>query len=352
MIVKQTLNDVERSRREEAVLWSYRLIIGREPEDDQIVRSHAQALPSIQAIRNVFHRALRRSQFTTSDAACLDDFEVLSHFQSAAIKDGQPGFWYDFLGVKTRCEYLPPSYSMLSGAVEGLPGTEQAPLHEVAEWVGTLRSVLEAKERGKLVVIELGAGWAPWLVAAAKAGQQAGISDIKLVAVEGAKSHINFIYQHFEDNGLVPFDHVIIHGVAGSHDGFARFPKLQDPSAEWGGVASYSETTGLIEYEDVPCVSMDTLMRDFIVVDLIHCDVQGAELGVFLSAGPSINAKVRRVIVGTHSRRIEGELLNFFACEGWRLEEESACWLLQHAEAGPMNLTRDGYQVWRNPRIR
>jgi FkbM family methyltransferase len=336
---------------EDAITWSYRLILGREPENNAVVQAHAQSLASIPAVRHVFQRAYKSSLFITADSSRVPDEEIISLFLPAWTGPGEPGYWYDFLGVRTRCDYLPPSYSVLSGTVEGTPGTERAPIHDVAEWMGTLRSVVEARSRGRLVVVELGAGWGPWLVGAARAARHLGIHEVKLVGVEGSESHVAFMLQHFQDNGLDPGAHLIIRGVVGAQDGIARFPKLPDPSADWGAVANFDRTSGANEFEEVRCVALSTLLKQLPIVDLIHCDVQGAELEVFMGNETILTSSVRRVIVGTHSRRIEAELLDFFSNAGWRLEEEEVCRLLQHAGPGPLGSTRDGYQVWRNPQI-
>ena len=47
-------------------------------------------------------------------------------------------------------------------------------------------------------------------------------------------------------------------------------------------------------------------------------------------------------------RRIEADLLDFFAALGWRLEDEGACRLVQPGGRGSLGLVRDGYQVWAN----
>jgi hypothetical protein len=92
-----------------------------------------------------------------ADGVQMPNSEVFVHFPPWTGQ-GEPGVLFDFLGVKTLCKYLADTYAVLSGKVEGPPGTERAAVHEMAEWVGTLRSVLEARERGSLVVVELGAG--------------------------------------------------------------------------------------------------------------------------------------------------------------------------------------------------
>jgi FkbM family methyltransferase len=333
---------------EEAVLWSYRLLLGREPESDEVVQQHARTHASIADIRRIFMNSEEFGQRSAELGVRMPDSEVLRHFPPWT-GPGEPGFWRDFLGVRTRCEYLPQAYGVLSGAVEGPPGTEKAGLHEVAEWIGSLRSVLEARPRGSLVVVELGAGWGPWLVGAAKAAECVGIRDVRLAGVEGGEGHFAFMQQHFRDNGLDPDAHLLIHGVVGAHDGIAKFPKSADPRNDYGSEADYQAAGSASQaFDEVRCVALTSLLSDLPPVDLIHCDVQGAEHEVLTAAQAALEARVRRVVVGTHSRRIEADLLSFFAGLGWKLEDENPCGFIQ--SGGALNLVRDGFQVWSNPR--
>ena len=334
---------------EDAVLWSYRLLLGREPETAQIVQTHAKAYRSVDEIRRIFIHSDEFAGRMTAEGARVPNSEVLVHFPPWTGQ-GEQDVWFDFLGVKTRCKYLPEAYAVLSGEVEGPPGTERIAVHETAEWIGTLRSVLEARARGSLVVVELGAGWGPWLVGAAKAAERVGIRNVLLAGVEGAQSHFDFMLQHFRDNGLDPNAHVLIRGVVGARDGTAHFPKLTAPSDEWGAIADYSNSPAAgTAFEEVRCVALTTLVDQLPPVDLIHCDLQGSEYDVLTAARATLSARVRRVVVGTHSRRIEADLLDFFAGLDWRLEDEGVCRLVQHGGRGALGLVRDGYQVWVNP---
>src|SRR5262245_56005278 len=76
---------------------------------------------------------------------------------------GSPGFVTDFLGCRTRVSSV-KSAAALDGTVEGYPIPNN--FHALAcEWAASLRPVLDAASRGRLVVVEVGAGWGPWLVA-------------------------------------------------------------------------------------------------------------------------------------------------------------------------------------------
>ena len=74
---------------------------------------------------------------------------------------GQAGFFHDFLGVRTRLSYVKAVPAHFSGHVFGYPGPQTYSLHSQAEWIGVLRSVLEAKGGLSPSNLELagGHGW-------------------------------------------------------------------------------------------------------------------------------------------------------------------------------------------------
>jgi FkbM family methyltransferase len=261
----------------------------------------------------------------------------------------KPGFYTDFLGVRTRVTYV-TGLQENSGAVFGYPVDGKAILFGPEEWAPCLWSVLEAK--GRFTCAELGAGWAPWLVGTAAAARLRGITDIQLIGVEASAAHFNFMKQHFRDNALDPDRHFMFHGVVGVRDGKAHFPRLPDPRCDWGAqaVPPDSFTGGAFrdyrdlefrELDEVACICIDTLLSPYDHVNLIHCDIQGAEADVLPGAMPTLSAKVRRVVVGTHSREIEGQLRHAFGRAGWSVEAD-------HAGIDGV----DGLQVWSNPGLR
>jgi hypothetical protein len=63
--------------------------------------------------------------------------------------------------------------------------------------------------------MEWGAGWAPWLVAGAKAAQHLGIDEWMLYGVEADPAHFKSMRQHFEDNGLLSGKHVLLQAAVG-----------------------------------------------------------------------------------------------------------------------------------------
>lgn len=235
---------------------------------------------------------------------------------------------------------------------------EDIVLHDPEEWAGLLSAVLDAKN-GRFIGIELGAGYGPWVVAAAVAARQRGISDIHLVAVEGDKEHVNWICSHLADNEIDPDKHRILHAVAGTYDGMARFPALNDPRNEWGGEAIFDGNKrpagrlpqGAARYIELPCVSLPTLLRSFDMVDFVHLDIQGSEAEVISSSVECLNRQVRRMVVGTHGRDIERSLRKTMQRNGWSLEIDRPAEVKRKHFYSRTQLQRDGTQVWLNPRV-
>ena len=295
-------------------------------------------------------------------AGCLRS-EAEAAFASFRVENpvGEPGFVTNFMGGRLSVEFV-AGLEPLSGVVEGLPIPGNC--HgDALEWLGTLRSVLEADER--FTALELGAGWAPWCAIAHRGARMRGIPDIRVVAVEGEAGHIRFIHEHFRDNGVPAEAARVLHGVAGPRDGFAEFPRQRRASSDYGGAAAFGNAPGeragldyfvglrgenLAEIERLPCHSLSTLLAPHDRVDLVHCDVQGAEEEVFAAGLEAANAKVRRVVVGTHSFALDRALVALFARAGWACEGLFACEMQEQA-AGPAVTVKDGCQVWRNPRV-
>jgi FkbM family methyltransferase len=321
----------------------------------------------------------------------LSDEEVIKSFPCYPGA-GLPGYFIDFLGVKTRTSYI-CDLPKEGGRLEGYPIPSS--FHATAiEWAGVLRAVLDADK--EIIAVELGAGWAPWLVTVARAAAIRGIESVRLIGVEACEAHCTYMATHFSDNGLDPKDHTLLHGVVGTKDGVAEFPHVADPSAGYGaqailkddqeakaamshrtarlvrrlagrifkamkaGARSVRDGT-FVRYPghrglngqgnqaantQLKCYSISTLIRPFTNVDLIHVDIQGDEVRVISSAQEILKEKVKRLVIGTHSRMIEQQLLDMLTRPDWELESEEACIFKQRW--GRSLLWRDGCLVWRN----
>lgn len=335
---------------EEGIRWAYRLAFRREASDDDI-RFHAQHIRSPQMLRRLLES--KEFELRSPDARFLADAEIFRRFAPYEAVPPTKGSYSNALGAQTRLEFLDPVVAWKDGTIEGVPGPAGTSLHGQAEWAGSLRSVHEAKDR--LVVVELGAGWAPWLVTCALAARKRGLHDMLLVGVEGSADHAAYMQVHFADNGLDPDEHRLLHAVIGAEDGHAYFPKLHDPSLDYGANAVFddSEIEAAVRrgaLEKVTCIGLPGLLRETGRVDLLHMDIQGHETGVLKASMPEMNALVRRAIIGTHSRMIDAELLALFVENGWTLEYDEPARTFQMAD-GSLLFPKDGEQVWRNDRV-
>lgn len=335
---------------EEGVRWAYRLALRREPTEDD-VRVHAPHVTSPADLR----RVLTSHEFRAAspDAIHLADAHVLRQFAPFCTDAPPAGSYANFIGAMTRTEFLHPDLAWKAGTIEDVPSDENPTLHGIAEWIGSLRSVLEAGER--FVAIELGAGWAPWLVATALAARRRGVADISLTGVEGSADHHAWMRTHFTDNGLNPDDHALLHAVVGAEDGEAFFPKLHDPVLDYGANAVFNDdereaavVRGALER--VECVGLPGLLQRTGRVDLLHMDIQGHERAVLEASMPEMTQYVRRAVIGTHSRLNDAVLFDLFVANGWSLEYEKPTALVQNPD-GSLHFPVDGEQVWRNDRV-
>jgi len=289
----------------------------------------------------------------------LADLAIFSEF-TASNRTGQEGFAVNFLGAKTRLSSLSDAWKHLDGSVEQLPIPSDYHA-EAVEWIGLLKSAKTAS--GAYIAMEWGAGWAPWLIAGATAARLKGINKLKLYGVEADPHHFEAMCRNFIDNDLPPHEHVLLQAAVGAKTGTVQWPKEIDPNNVWGarpirtGTEGESDKAYLMgrvdEFFDVEILSAVNLLREETLWDMLHIDIQGWEEEVCRSCIDLINERVKWVIIGTHSRVLEGKILELFHTARWHLEHEkpvrfryiSGC---PNIEA--MTLV-DGTQVWRNPRF-
>jgi hypothetical protein len=89
-------------------------------------------------------------------------------------------------------------------------------------------------------------------------------------------------------------------------------------------------------------------MRDYGQVDLIHCDIQGAEANLFADTIEMVSTKVKRVVIGTHSFETDRRL-GSLSQHGWDLEGINVCEMIEDGER--LVVALDGLQVWKNTRF-
>src|SRR5262245_64540168 len=81
-------------------------------------------------------------------------------------------------------------------------------------------------------------------------------------------------------------------------------------------------------------------------VDLMHVDIQGAELGLRPELYTDLCERVGYVMIGTHTREIEGGLIELFSRDGdWVMEMERGA-IHRIIDGWPITIC-DGVQGWR-----
>ena len=282
--------------------------------------------------------------------AAFDAEALISRF-AVQGQEPEPGVLKNFLGTRLQARVFPPVLETMMGLVEPppAPGNWHA---DVAEWAGALRSVVQA--RGTYRIIEVGCGWGCWINNMGVAARRQGLN-LDLIGIEADAGHLQNARRTLELNGFTPDQFTLHHGVAGPEAGKAAFPVTADDQISWGGKAVFGlSEQAMAAYQKDPawhildCKTLGQL-SDRQPVDLLHIDIQGSEVEYVTGNFADMQTYVRRVLIGTHSREIEGELMTFLRENGWQLEVERPA-LLGIVQGAPM-IRIDGVQLWTNPML-
>lgn len=346
----------------------YSVILGR-PADAAGLSNHLQALKNGKSRKDLIR------DFTVSTEFCGSHYpepenkwkeyskEDVDFLASWELKHQQPtpGFVTDFIGQKTRISSMWKECAPLDNVVLGLPvpGDYRS---GAGEWIGTLRAVAAAKG-DQFSAMELGAGNGPWITASGKAAELRGIKKIYLLGVEGDPNRFATMEQHIKDNGLDKYSVKLIQGAVGVENGMARWPVLPDPNNQSGARPLQNDNSEDEKYLsfsfdinktiDVKIFSFSSLLAKRPLWDLIHIDIQGGEYDICSATISTLNEKARYIVIGTHSRKLDGDLMDLFFRNGWDLENEHPT-VIDYDRNRPSLLsstTGDGLQVWRNPRL-
>jgi len=292
----------------------------------------------------------------------VGELEIIKSANKSGI-EGEKGFITDFLGVKTGMDLLWPGLEHLDGAVAGLPIPGDFHAQSI-EYIGMLRSVETAE--GSYTAIELGAGYGPWIVGGAVAARNKGITKIHMTGLEADPGRFELMKLHIARNGFDLKDCTLVQAAVGPEAGQARWPKIGKPSHAAGGrpiragqdheesdteyaERTYEGETGI----DVKIMAFDDVLAEKSFWDMVHIDIQGWEHEICAAAIERLNTSARWVIIGTHSRKIEGDLFDLFWRNGWELTNEKPCKFTYRRDRKSMERMTytDGAQVWHNPRV-
>jgi FkbM family methyltransferase len=345
---------------EDMIQWAYRLFLDREPESEQVVRQKLETLATTRDLRlnllgsDEYARKAELAHLGGQSpfyhfTATFDPIELL-HRHAANGLVAKPGYLTNFLGVAIDPKFFPTILAGRAGEVEGLP--IPANWHaDIAEWGAALRAVELSGD--VFTVMELGCGWGCWLnntgVAARRTGRR-----VDLIGIEGDEHHLQFARESLQTNGFNQ-DEISLHrGIAASRTGFALFPRQDVPGTSWGSEPIFDATeqqrrvaVAAGSCDELAMVPLAELVGDRERVDLLHIDIQGGEADLVEQNLEILGARIAYMLIGTHSKQIEGRLYETLMSAGWRLEMERAA-IFELIDGAP-HIRVDGVQSWRNP---
>jgi len=253
-------------------------------------------------------------------------------------------FCHDFLGIKTDARFRPHFHPDPAGPLETRRPTPYAGYFELAFILDAIAAAADAEN---FTMLELGAGYGPWLVTTHRARQLSAQRAIRLVGVEMVAQHFRWMHEHLANNGIDVREHRLIEAAVSDTDGEAFYRPEDDPWLDFGqsvarrcGVSrddsvdtedSNNDAAGQIR---VRAIGLSGLLRDLGQVDLMHADMQGEEGRAFPAAIEELTRRVGRLIVATHSRSIHRRLRRLLVQAGWEIVFDFRCRKWERTEYG------------------
>ncbi len=280
--------------------------------------------------------------------ARFDAHALMRRHQAPDLRP-DPHYLINFLGVRIDPKFCPPLLDGRAGEVEDIP--IPANWHaDIAEWAAALRAVDLARDR--FTIIELGCGWGCWMNNTGVAARRAGL-DVRLIGIEGDAGNLGFAREAVAANGFSESQVSLTLGIAAASNGTALFPRQSQAGSSWGLEPVFGATEAARaaavrsgSHDERPMVALQDLAAAHERIDLLHVDIQGGEADLIAGCLDLLAQKVAYMLIGTHSRGIEGRLFDLLVAAGWRLEMERPA-ILSLAGERPVVLV-DGVQGWRN----
>ncbi len=284
-----------------------------------------------------------------------------------------PDFFVDWMGVRTRMSMLSWAPQELANTVSSeLPIPDDGYRSEAEEYVG-LALALE-RAQSDFWVMEVGAGWAPWVVSGLVGARDRGLAG-RGVAIEAHAEHARWAVRHAHDNGI---DVELIEGsseeilegarnstapmlvllAAGWHENTVlEFPDVD--AMDMGLAVCTMPDSGTdyrgahLPHKKVSAVRLEDLFGALgnPRIDLLHIDVQGVEFDLLHAEARAVQDHAQLMGVGTHSRLAEGQLQDFFLERGWGIIIDEPCeaiFTMTHPTLAGFTV-RDGFQLYENP---
>ena len=263
--------------------------------------------------------------------------------------EGEQGFITNYMGIKFPTKILSSFLDSKSGSIDHIP--IPANWHtDIIEIGSVLKIVKESGETFKM--IEIGSGWGCWMTISGCAAKMLNKS-VEVIGIEGSKTYCNLSIEVLKKNNFKEDEFKIFNKIIGKKKGFSLFPKNEN-DADWGMEAKIYPTEDEIKnaqksdnYNIVERVPLSDILNS--KVDLIHMDIQGSEVDFIREQFNILVKYAKNIVIGTHSRLIDGQLIEFFQNKNFKLCGERPT-LTKYINDEIITMT-DGLQFWKNLNI-
>jgi FkbM family methyltransferase len=284
--------------------------------------------------------------------SCFDPIELINKYTPANLK-ASPTHAVNFLGLKINPDFMPECIGQSSGSVE-LPPIPANWHADISEFGAVFRAV-DLTLDNRFIMGEMGCGWGCWMGISGLVAKKRGL-DVKLYGIEGDKKHISWAKENMVNNGFSEKEYAIVEGIASATAGKALFPLVDKETIHYGLEPIFNATDLEIQkalknksHEILPMVHLAKIFSGESRVDLLHIDIQGGEVDLIRGSMDYLSKHVSYLVIGTHSRSIEGKLIDVLLKNGWILEIERPA--IFHLEQTKLVTAVDGVQGWRNPEL-
>ena len=271
-----------------------------------------------------------------------------------------PECYTNWLGLQTDASMFNSAEQLRGRVFPQLPVPSDGVYGHDAEYTSLLTAIEGAPNRERFTAIELGAGWGPWISAVGVVCKRRGVKEINLVGVEAHDAKFEMMREHMTRNGLLNVNGVntkLMLGAAWKEDTELHFPKISVKDHGAAATDSPGETDyrgNAAEHVAVKAYSVPTICEGLGRIDYMHWDIQGAELATARASIDFLEKNVGYLFIGTHSRAIEGHLLELFYERKWDVVHQKPCVFSYSLHAPSIEaMTQDDGEIFvRNPHLR
>lgn len=212
----------------------------------------------------------------------------------------------------------------------------------------SFREVVSRLENKEFVtLVEVGAGYGPWCMALAGLRKDKYLT----VAIEACPDYVKTLYEYLKGQGI---NSIIEHAAISNKSGECRFNSDWIPFGQaitFNGRVKGSKTIGKIwglvniifkRTVFVPMMTLDEVAKKHHLkhIDIIHMDIQGAEVEAIEGATDLIESKlIDYLMIGTHHKTINDKIESILS-EKFELEINRY-----------PSKESDGFQVWKRKDI-